>query len=185
MKRAYKLAWVSVVLSMIGILPASAQQFAPTGDPTPAPELEQLSFLVGDWACTGQMETSPTGLAHATVGRVTVSRELGGFWYVGRYTETKTTVNAYPLSFQFIQGFDPETRTFTMSCFQSDGAQCHQTSPGMVDGKVVYSGQLKGVPVRTTLTPKGLSALEHLGEVQVNGKWYMIDHETCSRIVSK
>jgi len=182
MSMASKLAWVSAVLGAIAILPAAAKEPAQTRVPTPAPELEKLAFLVGDWTCRGKMEASPMGSAHATMGRVRVSRDLGGFWYVGRYSETKSAANPYPLSFEFIQGYDPATKTFTMTCFQADGGQCRQTSAGWEAARLVYSGEMAGTPVRTTLTQKGRAGLEHLGEVQVNGKWVATDHETCTRV---
>jgi hypothetical protein len=180
MSMASKLACVSVVFGAIAILPAAAP--AQIGARTPAPELETLAFLVGDWTCTGKMSM---GSAHDTMGTVRVSRDLGGFWYVGRYSETKSTTNPCPMSFEFIQGYDSAKKTFTMTCFQADGGQCSQTSAGWEAARLVYSGEMAGTPVRTTLTQKGRDGLEHLGEVQVNGEWVETDYEICTRVVKK
>jgi hypothetical protein len=50
------------------------------------------------------------------------------------------------------------------------------------DGRLVYIGEMAGVPVRTTLAPRGADGLEHLGELQVEGRWVAIDRETCTRV---
>ncbi len=180
MKRmASKPAWCFVcAVVILGALPALAQ--APAGPPAPSPELAKLAFFAGDWNCKGQVSESPFGPAHATQGHVRV-----GIWYVGLYTEKKTAENPHPMVFQFLQGYDGTAKAFSMDCFDAFGSHCHQTSAGWQGDKLIYSGESTGsgpaTPVRDTFTKTGAASLEHTGEMQVEGKWMTIDHETCAR----
>ena len=167
-------------LTAIGLHPLVAQ-----GPPAPSPEFAQLAFFAGDWSCKGRAEASPFGPAHATLGKVHISREIGGFWYMGRYSETKTAANPHPMVFQFVQGYDGTAKAFTMDCFDAFGGHCHQTAAGWQDGKLVYTGESTGsgpaTPVRDTFSKTGEASLEHTGEMQMDGKWMALDHETCTR----
>jgi hypothetical protein len=173
-----------MLLGALAALPALSQ--APAGPPAPSPELAKLAFFAGDWNCKGKAEETPFGPAHATVGKVHISKEIGGFWYVGRYAETKTAANSHPMVFQFVQGYDGTAKAFTMDCFDAFGGRCHQTSSGWQGDKLVYSGEATGTgpatPVRDTFTKTGPASLEHAGEMQMEGKWVALDHETCTRV---
>jgi hypothetical protein len=184
MKRmAFLSVCIVLCLAVTGLHPAAAQ--APSGPPSPSPELSQLAFFAGEWSCKGKAEESPFGPAHATVGTVRVTREIGGFWYAGDYTEKKTAENPHPMTFRFLQGYDSGAKAFTMDCFDAFGGHCRQTSAGWQDGKLVYSGESTGsgpaTPVRDTFTKTGEASLEHTGEMQMDGKWMTLDHETCTR----
>jgi hypothetical protein len=172
-------SFVFAVALATAALPALAQ---PPGPPS---ELGQLAFFAGDWSCTGKAEASPMGPAHATQGTVRIHKEIGGFWYVGHYEEKKAAGNSHPMVFHFLQGYDAAAKTFTMDCFDTFGGHCHQTATGWQDGKLVYTGESSGsgpaTPVRDTFTKMGAAALEHAGEMQVDGKWVFTDHETCTR----
>jgi uncharacterized protein DUF1579 len=172
-----------LILFVLAAVPAFSQ--APSGPPSPSPELGKLAFFAGDWTCTGKAEESPFGPAHATQAKVHVSKEIGGFWYVGRYEETKTAGNPHPVVFQFFQGYDDTAKAFVMECFDSFGSHCHQTSAGWQGDKLVYSGESTGsgpaTPVRDTFTKTGDASLEHTGEFQMDGKWIAIAHEACKK----
>ncbi len=176
-----KLACAAVVL---GAIPVLAQAPAPSGPPAPSPEIAKLAFFAGDWTCKGKAEASPMGPEHATVGKVHIAKEMGGFWYVGTYSERKTAANPHPMVFHFVQGYDAAGKTFTMDCFDAFGGRCHQTSAGWDGDKIAYSGEVAGnpaTPVRDTFTKTGAASLEHMGEMQADGKWTTTDRETCTR----
>jgi Protein of unknown function (DUF1579) len=185
-RMTWKFACAAILLFAVAALPAASQTPAPSGPPAPSPELGKLSFFAGDWSCKGKAEASPFGPAHATVGRVQVHREMGGFWYLGHYSEKKTAENPQPIVFYFMEGYDPTAKTFIMDCFDSFGSHCHQTSAGWQGDKLVYTGESTGngpaTPVRDTFTKTGDASLEHNGEMQVEGKWVALDHESCTRI---
>jgi uncharacterized protein DUF1579 len=185
-KQRVFLVGAAMILSAFAALPAFSQAPAPSGPPTPAPELAQLSFFAGDWTCQGKAEASPMGPAHATAGKVHISNDVGGFWYVGHYAEQKTAENPHPMVFHFLQGYDASTKTFVMDCYDAFGGHCHGTSSGWQGDKLVYTGESSGagpaMPVRDVFTKTGDASLEHAGEMQIEGKWIATDHETCTRV---
>lgn len=183
-KSVCTLACVLAILA--AAVPDSGLAQGPAGPPAPSPELAKLAFFAGEWNCRGRAEESPFGAAHATAGTVRVSKEIGGYWYVGRYSEQKTAGNPHPMVFHFLQGYDAAAKAFTMDCFDAFGSHCHQTSAGWQDGKLVYTGESTGsgpgaTPVRDTFSKTGEASLEHTGEMQVDGKWVTTDRETCTR----
>lgn len=186
LKRSWCLVAAGILLGAMAALPvAFSQAPAASGPPAPPSELGQLSFFAGDWTCKGKAEASPMGPAHATAATVHISRDIGGFWYVGHYAEKKTAGNSHPMVFHFLQGYDATAKTFVMDCFDAFGGHCHQTAAGWQGGKLAYSGESSGAgpatPVRDTFTKTGEASLEHAGEMQVGGKWVATDHETCTR----
>ncbi len=184
-RQGSKLASAAVVLGALAVFPLVAQPPAPSAPPAPSPELAKLAFFAGEWTCKGKAEASPMGPAHATLGKVHIAKEIAGFWYVGQYSEAKSPTNPHPMIFQFVQGYDPDAKGFTMSCFDSFGGRCHQTSTGWDGDRMVWTGEENGggpaIPVRDTFTRTGSASMEHMGEMQVGGKWTPTDHETCKR----
>jgi hypothetical protein len=166
-----------LILGAYAALPAFSQAAAPEGPPIPSPELGKLAFFAGDWSCTGKAE--------ATRAKVHISKEIGGFWYVGRYEEIKTAENPHPVVFEFFQGYNTADKTFVMDCFDSFGNHCHQASAGWQGDKLAYSGEATGsgpaLPARDTFTRTGDASLEHRGELQIEGQWTVTDHEACKR----
>jgi hypothetical protein len=185
-QQSLSLVFVVMALGALAALPAFSQPPAPSGPPKPAPEVGQLAFFAGTWSCKGKAEASPMGPEHATQATVHIGKDMGGFWYVGHYAEKKTAANPHPMVFHFVQGYDAAAKALTMECFDAYGGHCHQTSAGWQDGKLIYSGEQTGsgpaTPVRDTFTKKGDAALEHMGEMQAEGKWVSTDHESCTRI---
>ncbi|HEX4964394.1 MAG TPA: hypothetical protein VF173_26490 [Thermoanaerobaculia bacterium] len=201
MKKMVSLASGPCVCAMVAILaltflsafpvfaqaPAKAKGAPPAAPAEMAPpvELGQLSFFDGEWSCKGKAEASPMGPAHPTEATVRINRDLGGYWFVGHYAEKKSAANPHPMVFHFVQGYDATAKSFTMDCYDAFGGHCHQTATGWKDGKIVYSGQGLGngppTPVRDTFTKTGEASLEHAGEIQMDGKWVAIDHETCTK----
>lgn len=174
----------AALLAAFATLPAAAQT-TPPAPPAPGPELGQLAFFAGDWTCKGQVEATPMGPAHATQAKVKVHKDLGGFWYVGRYAEAKTAKNPQPMSFEFVMGYDPAGKALTMDGFDVFGNRSHQKAAGWQDGKLVFDGDSAGggqaTPARDTFTKKSEASMEHLGEMQFDGKWVQIDQEICTR----
>jgi len=185
-KKSLSVVCAVIVLGAVVALPALSQPPAPSGPPVPPAELGQLSFFAGDWHCTGKAEASPMGPEHPTQATVHISDDIGGFWYVGHYAEKKTAANPHPMVFHFVEGYDASAKAFSLDCFDAFGGHCHQTSAGWKDGILIYTGEATGAgpatPVRDTFTKKGVAALEHAGEMQVEGKWVFTDHEKCTRV---
>jgi hypothetical protein len=182
--RIRSMVFGAVAVAVLASLPVRAEE-APAM-PAPAPELKQLAFFDGDWKCTGKADASPFGPEHATQATVQVHDNLGGFWHAGRYEEKKTAVNPQPMSFDFVWGYDPAAKAWTLDGFDALGNRSQEKSSGWQNGMLVYEGTSSGPgaptsAVRDTFTKKSGSVLEHFSEMQVEGKWVRLDLETCTR----
>src|SRR5437588_10487277 len=116
MKRTLgKLCLVSLVLTISGPLFAQASASAPQEGkekkmtppkkaaaaapsmaaqaPKPDPEMSQLKYFIGTWACKGMNPSTSLGPEHPTTATVRLTQEMGGFWIMGRYEEAKTKEN--------------------------------------------------------------------------------------------
>lgn len=153
--------------------------------PSPAPELSQVAYFVGDWTCTGQAEASPFGPSHPTQATVHIHKDLGGFWQTGRYEEAKSAQNPQPMVFAMVWGYDTAAKALILDGYDSFGNRSHEKSAGWKDNVLVFEGESAGdgpaIPARDTFTKKSDAVLEHFAEMQMDGKWIRLDHETCTR----
>jgi len=187
----FKPVAVVTVLSLLafgGVALAQGAK-APPAMPTPAAELSQLKYFVGAFQCKGRAFESPFGPAHATEAKVEIDLELDGFWYTGRYTETKTQENPHPFEIDFTWGYESAGKTFTASTHDNTGGSAMQTSSGWAGDKLVFDGTSMGMgmkaKMRDTFTKKGPDEVVHLAEMELNGKWTKLDEETCKRAGAK
>lgn len=164
-------------------------QTPPAGPPKPAPELSQLKFFVGIWQCEGNNPASPFGSAHKTQASVQTDMDLGGFWQTFRYQETKTADNPAPMQGHGYWGYDPAGKKFISAWMDNMGGLAQQTSPGFQGDALVWTGDGmmggKRIPSRDTFTKKGEATLLHKGELQIDGKWVVLDQETCQKGAAK
>jgi hypothetical protein len=174
---------IAMMKPTLAVLLLAAAGASAEGLPTPAPELAQLAPLAGTFACTGQSPQSPFGPAHATEATVKGGPDLNGFWFSVRYEEKKTAANPTPVTAQMYIGYDAAKKQFTSSCLDSFGGICHQQSAGWQGDALVFEGEgLMGgekMGSRDTFTKKG-TTIVHRGEIQVAGKWTLLDEETCT-----
>ncbi len=165
-----------------GVAARAAEQAAPV--PHPAPEMAQLKPFEGSFACTGRADASPFGSAHATSSKVHAHSALGGFWVSGMVTETKTAATPMPMEGMFHMTFDPAKKQFMMLWVDNGGGWSQETSPGWNGDTIVWSGEGsmdgKTFASRDTFTKKGAETLEHAWELELNGTWTPLGHETCT-----
>ena len=178
----------SCALGLAALLTLAAVPVLAQGPPAPAPEMATLAYFGGDWVCTGKVDATPMGPEHATKAKVGIHKQLGGFWYVGRYAEQKSASNPFPMSFEFLMGYDGAGKALTMDGYDVFGNRSHQTSAGWQGDKIVFDGQSTGpdgksFPARDTFLKKSETVMEHDGEFQFEaGQWAHVDHEVCKRI---
>jgi hypothetical protein len=156
----------------------------PMGPPKPAPEMSQLSYLVGTWNCAGKTFATPFGPEHATEGVAHAQMALDGFRLVIHYDEAKTAASAMPYHVLQVVGYDSAQKAFESMCFDNFGSTCTQTSPGwkvdalVFEGTALMGGQKMGA--RDTFTKVSATEMKHKGEMQgADGKWSPGDEETC------
>ncbi len=168
---------------------AAAPLFAedkPMGPPKPAPEMSQLSYMVGTWNCAGKAFASPFGPEHASKGVAHAQMALGGFRLVIHYDETKTAANPMPFHVLQVVGWDHAQKAFDSHCFDSFGGACTQTTSGWKGDALVFEGTgLMGgqkMGARDTFTKVSATEMKHKGEMQgADGTWMTGDEETCRK----
>lgn len=158
----------------------------PMAPPKPAPEMSQLSYMVGTWHCSGKTFQTPMGPEHPTEGTANAQMALGGFRLVIHYDETKTAASPMPYRVLQVVGWDAAQKMFDSSCFDDFGSKCTQTSPGWKDNALVFEGTAmmgsEKMGARDTFTKVSANEMTHKGEMQgPDGKWMTGDEETCKR----
>lgn len=173
-------------LIALAAAPSLLAEDKPAGPPKPAPEMSQLSYLVGTWNCAGKTFASPFGPEHATKGVAHAQMALDGFRLVIHYDETKTAASPMPFRILQVIGWDATQKAFDSHCYDSMGGDCTQTSPGwkgdalVFEGTGLMGGQKSGA--RDTFTKVSATEMTHKGEMQgADGKWQAGDEETCHK----
>jgi hypothetical protein len=173
---------VAAVAVLVASVAAHAAESA--GPPKPAPEMAQLKPFEHSFECTGQADASAFGPAHATSTRVHAHGDLGGFWVSGMVRETKTAASPMPMEGMFHMTWDTAHKQFLMLWVDSGGGWSQETSPGWAGDTMVWSGEgwMGGQKLtsRDTFTKKAGETLEHSWELNLDGKWTPLGHETCT-----
>jgi hypothetical protein len=165
--------------------PAAAPADAAMAMPTPAPEMQKLSWFLGRWSCTGAVNDMPGMKGHKTQTNVNVHSDLNGFWVSGLVEEVKTAVNAHPLKGMFHETWDPSAKQFTMLWVDNMGSWASSSSPGWDGDSIVYTGEgnMGGQKMgsRDGFTKKGEREMLHKMEMQMGGQWLTLGEETCRK----
>lgn len=155
-----------------------------------APELEndvqlqvdRLSFLIGNWDCTGRVFTHGKATAHPTVGHVHAAKVVDGHWILFSYDEDKTTENPRPFHIDQYFGYDPGTKTFVSVALDVGGYFSETTSEFAGDSisfDQVADGKVIGHDIFTRRTQDEIS---HTGkDLDKKGRWVESDEEICHR----
>jgi hypothetical protein len=99
--------------------------------PKPASEISQYKVFNATWRCAGQfLGNEVFGPGHPTKATFKASPELDGFWYTGRYQESKTKENPMPYEADFVWGYDSGAKRFTAESHDNMGGMVSQTSAG-------------------------------------------------------
>jgi hypothetical protein len=123
--------------------------------PKPDPELQKISFFVGNWTSEGDMKPGPMGPG----GKVTIQEEGkwmdGGFFIVFHSTFKTLMGNGTGIA---LMGYDPQQRSYTYDEFNSTGEANH--FKGTVEGETwTWISEMKMGPqtVKGRFTQKVLS----------------------------
>jgi hypothetical protein len=181
---------LALVATLSLAAPALRAEEKPMAPPKPAPEMSQLAYFHGTWACTGKAFKTPMGPEHPTEATVHASPQLGGFWYVLHYDEKKTAANPMPYHAGIFWGFDEALKTFVLRCQDSFGGYCAETGKGWEGDKFVLEGPAGGMgpfkASRDIFTKKSATEVVHAGEAQgPDGTWMKMDEETCKKAGAK
>ena len=164
---------------------AASTVLAADAPPGPNPKLKELAYFAGNWKCTG------TGFAfmgtpeHKTTAMVEASWTLDGYWMSMRYHENKTAINAHPVDVRIFWGWDEQLKKFASGGVDNMGSYIIQNSPGWAGNKLTFDGDMHGggatMKVRDVFTKVSATKIEHMSEVEMNGKWSKLDEESCTK----
>ena len=151
------------------LVPCTLVLAAPDQPPKPAAEMSNLKVFDGSWNCEGKSEASPFGPAGTSKGTVRSHSDLGGYWQSGM---VKSSMTGMPGAMEgmFHMTYDPGTKQYVMLWVDNMGAYSHETAPGWVGDKIVFSGDMamggKKMTVRDTFTKGADGSLTHGWEGQ-------------------
>jgi hypothetical protein len=153
--------------------------------PKPAPELDQLKFLVGKWKCDGKQFATPMGPEHAIKGSADAKMDLNNFWQVWTYEEKKTKEHMGN-KVKGMWGWDGAQKKFVRAGADDHGGWDSATAPGFEGDKIVWTGDFTGsmgrMPFHHTFTKKSDKEWTHLLEVKMpDGKFAPIEEVTCKK----
>lgn len=152
-------------------------------EPGTSSPVDQFSFLVGDWNCTGRVFTHGTSLAHATSARAHGESAAGGHWVLFRYDEDKTVANPRPFHIDQYFGYDPTAKKF-ISVAVDVGGYFSEMGPGWNGDSITFDEGTDGNSIgHDTFTRNGRDEISHSGsDKDKEGKWIKTDEETCHRV---
>jgi len=162
--------------------PAPARPSTPPG---PAKELEALQPFEGAWTCEAMVPAPGAGPAQVIRSEMTLRRDLGGFWYAGRWVQEPTAERPQPLTRLFFWTYDPVLWKFAGGWLDDRGGWSAQTSPGWEDGRLTWIGHVtltgQKATAREIYTPTRPGEFLHVHEVLDFTSWTRIAEERCRR----
>ena len=174
-----------IFLPIIVLAFTATSVLAADAAPGPNPKLKELKYFEGTWSCKG------TGFAfmgmpeHKTTGTAEGSWTLDNYWLTIYYHESKSAMNAHPVAVRIFWGWDEPAKKFSSGSVDNMGSYFIQNSPGWQGDKLTFDGDIHTsggtMKVRDVFTKVTATKLEHMSEVEMNGKWTKLDEETCTK----
>lgn len=129
----------------------------------PAPELEQLKFLMGRWRCEGKQLASPTfGPEHTFKATAENKPAVDGFWDQYTYEEKKSKEH-HPVKVQGFWGWDQGSKKLVRVGASNAGDWDEGSAPGLEGDKIVWTGEFSG--------PAGRMAYRHTFTKKTDREW--------------
>ncbi|MBL8344954.1 MAG: DUF1579 family protein [Rubrivivax sp.] len=179
-----KHTWLGLALLTVAHA-ALAQGAQPSGPPK---EMAQLEAYKGSWVCHGNVPAGPYGPARKTTTTLKFEGDLDGRWISGRIADMPSKGNPQPFKGVAHMTYDSAAKQFFMLWVDNTGGRATQTASGWDTDKMVWQGEGsmdgKKMTSRDTFTRKGTD-LHHLGEMQAEGKWVVVQDELCKRSAGK
>ena len=159
----------------------------PPPAPKPAPELDTLKSIAGNWTCQGAAPAGAMGPGSPEVkyqSTFKVTPVHGGFGYQLAYEQKKT--KEHPgLKVLGVWGFDQGSKRFVRAAGGTDGWDT-ASATGWEGDKLTWTGELSSamgrMPFHQTFTKQGDKAWTHALEVRgPDGKWAAFEEVTCKK----
>ena len=151
--------------------------------PKPAPEMAQVAYFEGMWACEGKTFATPIGPAGPIKSTTEVRRDLNGFVQTG--TIKGTSPNMPPFEGRFHTTYDLGMKRYVMLWVDNMGGWEQTTSSGWKGDSMVFEGEVHmgghTMKSRETFMKSGPASMKRTIEVQIEGKWMVAAEETCQK----
>ena len=174
-----------VFLPLIALVLTASSVLAADAPPGPNPKLKELQYFAGNWSCKGTSYAFMGMPEHKTSASVEASWTLNNYWLTIYYHENKTAINAYPMAVRVFWGWDEQVKKFASGSVDDMGSYNIQNSPGWDGDKLTFDGDSHGggatMKLRDVFTKVSATKLEHMSEVEMDGKWTKVDEETCTK----
>jgi len=174
------------------VAPVAAAQPAPppkTVAPKPAPELEQLAWLVSNWRCDGKAPAGalgPGSPAYDYKSKMILKKDLKDFVISVDYEQAKSKTNPFGYHGKGFMSYDGLAKKFVVVGVDSGGNWYSETAEKDGD-KLVSEGQgvMGGIKttIRETFTKAGDRTMSWRGEIKPPGAkdWQTIGEDNCKR----
>ena len=174
MLRCFRPLVISLMLPCVGIGLAAAQDKGPAR-PQPSPELRQLEFFVGTFACKGEAFKTPMTEPHPVERTIAGKMDLDGFWLFMRFDDTASAENPMPIRGNWQLAYNARERNFVAVWTDNLGRWFPQTSTGWEGNSIAFTGEFtlndqRGV-VRDSFTRKSEREMIMTVDIRRDGDW--------------
>jgi len=152
----------------------------------PAPELDQLKFLMGRWRCDGKQFGSPLfGPEHAFKATAENKPAVDNFWDQYTYEEKKSK-DHHGVKVTGFWGWDQGAKKLVRVGASNAGDWDVGSAPGLEGDKIVWTGDFSGsagrMGYRHTFTKKSDKEWSHTLEIKdPSGKFVPVSEVDCKR----
>jgi len=167
--------------------PAAAPAAAAVMPPAkPAPELDQLKFLMGKWRCDGKQFGSPLfGPEHTFKATAENKSAVDNFWDQYTYEEKKSK-DHHGVKVSGFWGWDQGAKKLVRVGASNAGDWDVGSAPGLEGDKIVWTGDFSGAAgrmgYRHTFTKKSDKEWSHTLEIKdPSGKLVPVSEVDCKR----
>jgi hypothetical protein len=157
--------------------------------PKPAPELDQLAWLVGSWRCDGKAPAGalgPGSPAYDYKSKMTLKKDLKDFVLSADYEQAKTKANPLGYHGKGFMSYDGLAKKFVVVGVDSGGNWYSETAEKDGD-KLISEGQglMGGIKttIRETFIKAGDRTMSWRGEIKPPGAkdWQTVGEDNCKR----
>jgi len=152
----------------------------------PAPELDQLKFLMGRWRCDGKQLGSPLfGPEHTFKATAENKPAVDNFWDQYTYEEKKSKEH-HGVKVSGFWGWDQGAKKLVRVGASNAGDWDVGSAPGLEGDKIVWTGDFSGAAgrmgYRHTFTKKSDKEWSHTLEIKdPSGKFVPVSEVDCKR----
>lgn len=152
---------------------------------TPASRLERLEPFAGEWRCPMDHLTATDATARHVMQHLTIAREPEVARYAVRFSPERDAPSPEAVTSVAYWSYDEATHGFTSGATVGEGetaASEQYASPGPLDGKLVWTGELRSAistPMRMAFT-RSASRLDILVEAFADEAWKPLSTAACT-----